>query len=49
LLAQAPARLIRAVWAAYEWEDGEPGAVDEDVILGRLLALNQERANTEKA
>jgi len=32
------------VWAAYGWDDPDPAAVDEDVILARLLALNQERA-----
>ena len=30
------------VWAAYGWV--APATVDEDIILGRLLALNQERA-----
>ncbi len=34
----------RAVWAAYGWEDAEPGAVTEDGILARLLALNTTRA-----
>ena len=39
------AALDRAVWAAYGWPDDEvPAEVEEDVILGRLLALNQERA-----
>ena len=34
-----------AVWDACGWPGEEvPGEVDEDVILGRLLALNQERA-----
>jgi hypothetical protein len=37
-------RLDRAVWTAYGWEDDEPGAVAEDEILARLLALNVERA-----
>jgi len=43
-LEQLHARLDRAVWAAYGWDDPDPAAVDEDVILARLLALNQERA-----
>lgn len=42
---QSPhAALDRAVWSAYGWPDDEvPGEVEEDVILGRLLALNAER------
>jgi hypothetical protein len=44
-LANAHAALDRAVWAAYGWPAGEaPGEVAEDVILSRLLALYQERA-----
>ena len=43
-LAQLHERLDRAVWAAYGWDDPEPAAVEEDVILSRLLALNLERA-----
>lgn len=40
------ATLDRAVWDAYGWPADEiPAEVDEDVILGRLLALNLERAN----
>jgi hypothetical protein len=42
-LAMLHADLNRAVWAAYEWEDADPAAVAEDVILGRLLALNSDR------
>jgi type II restriction/modification system DNA methylase subunit YeeA len=42
-LANAHAALDRAVWAAYGWDDPDPGAVDEDTILSRLLALNGER------
>jgi type II restriction/modification system DNA methylase subunit YeeA len=42
-LANAHADLDRAVWAAYGW-DGEPGAATDEEILGRLLALNGERA-----
>jgi type II restriction/modification system DNA methylase subunit YeeA len=42
-LAQAHAALDRAVWAAYGWDDSDPAAVEEDVILARLLALNLER------
>jgi hypothetical protein len=35
----------RAVWAAYGWPDDEtPAEVAEDVILARLLALNEQRA-----
>ena len=44
-LANAHAALDRAVWDAYGWPDDEvPADVEEDVILGRLLALNGERA-----
>ncbi len=42
-LAQAHAALDRAVWAAYGWDDGDPVAVPEETILGRLLGLNGER------
>jgi hypothetical protein len=38
------AALDRAVWAAYGWDDPDPSAVDEDALLARLLALNQERS-----
>lgn len=37
------ASLDRAVWAAYGWDDPDPATTDEDTILDRLLALNQER------
>jgi hypothetical protein len=47
-LAQLHARLDRAVWSAYGWDDPEPAAVEEDVILSRLLALNLDRAGTEE-
>ena len=43
-LANAHARLDRAVWAAYGWDDHDPAAVDDETILTRLLALNLERA-----
>ena len=44
-LANAHARLDRAVWDAYGWPAVEvPAEVEEDVILSRLLALNGERA-----
>jgi len=43
-LANAHARLDRAVWAAYGWDDPDPAVVADDVILSRLLALNLERA-----
>jgi hypothetical protein len=43
-LSQLHDRLDRAVWSAYGWDDPDPSAVEEDVILGRLLALNLERA-----
>jgi hypothetical protein len=43
-LAQLHDRLDRAVCSAYGWDDPDPSAVEEDVILGRLLALNLERA-----
>jgi hypothetical protein len=43
-LQNAHAALDRAVWDAYGWpEDEVPAEVEEDVILSRLLALNQER------
>ncbi|MGI8483737.1 MAG: class I SAM-dependent DNA methyltransferase [Thermomicrobiales bacterium] len=44
-LANAHARLDRAVWEAYGWSDGDPSSVPEDVILSRLLDLNMERSN----
>ncbi len=43
-LAQAHARLDRAVWNAYGWDDPDPAAMVEDAILARLLALNLERS-----
>ena len=42
-LATAHAALDRAVWAAYGWDDDPEETTDEE-ILGRLLALNGERA-----
>ncbi len=39
------AALDRAVWAAYGWDDPDPATTEEDAILGRLLALNGERAS----
>jgi hypothetical protein len=45
-LANAHATLDHAVWDAYGWDDPEPATVAEDVILGRLLALNGERAES---
>jgi type II restriction/modification system DNA methylase subunit YeeA len=46
-LANAHAILDRAVWAAYGWPADEvPADVAEDVILSRLLELNQERATS---
>lgn len=40
------AELDRAVWDAYGWPAEEtPAEVEEDVVLGRLLALNLERAS----
>ncbi len=42
-LLHAHARLDRAVWNAYGWDDPDPAAVPEDEILARLLALNLER------
>ncbi len=43
-LVHAHARLDRAVWAAYGWDDPDPAATEEDAILARLLALNLERS-----
>ncbi len=40
----AHARLDRAVWAAYGWDDPDPAATEEDTLLARLLSLNLERA-----
>ena len=45
-LVQAHARLDRAVWAAYGWDDPDPATVDAETILARLLALNLARAGT---
>jgi hypothetical protein len=45
-LAHAHARLDRAVWAAYGWDDLDPAITPEDAILSRLQALNLERAAT---
>jgi type II restriction/modification system DNA methylase subunit YeeA len=43
-LRNAHAALDRAVWDAYAWPADEvPAEVEEDVILSRLLELNQER------
>lgn len=42
-LQNAHAKLDRAVWDAYGWPTGEVPA-EVDVILSRLLELNQERA-----
>jgi type II restriction/modification system DNA methylase subunit YeeA len=45
-LAHAHARLDRAVWAAYGWDDDpDPATTPEDAILSRLLALNLDRAD----
>jgi hypothetical protein len=44
-LDNAHAALDRAVWDAYGWDDPDPATVAEDVILRRLLALNQERSD----
>lgn len=44
-LANLHARLDRAVWDAYGWDDDDPETVDEETILTRLLKLNGERAN----
>lgn len=48
-LQQAHNALDRAVWAAYGWEDTDPAVVAEDVILGRLLALNLSRSSVESS
>lgn len=45
-LAHAHAALDLAVWAAYGWDDAEPEATTDEEILGRLLALNRERASS---
>ncbi|MBA2520691.1 MAG: class I SAM-dependent DNA methyltransferase, partial [Chloroflexia bacterium] len=42
-LTQAHATLDRAVWVAYDWPDPDPESVPEEVILSRLLELNQTR------
>jgi type II restriction/modification system DNA methylase subunit YeeA len=46
-LRNAHAALDKAVWAAYGWDDPDPSTFEEDTILSRLLALNQERAARE--
>jgi hypothetical protein len=47
-LRNTHAALDWAVWGAHGWpEDEIPGEVEEDVILSRLLALNEERAGTQ--
>ncbi|WP_310386865.1 hypothetical protein [Roseateles sp.] len=43
-LAQAHAALDKAVAAAYGWPDVDPGALADDEVLRRLLALNLSRA-----
>lgn len=43
-LVMAHTALDRAVWAAYGWDDPDPATVEEETILSRLLALNQQRA-----
>jgi hypothetical protein len=44
-LQHAHAALDRAVWDAYGWPAEEvPADVEEEVILSRLLGLNQSRA-----
>ena len=48
-LAHLHAALDRAVQAAYGWDDPDPAAVPEDVILARLLALNLARAGAASA
>ncbi len=45
LHAIATAALDRAVWSAYDWDDPDPAAVAEDVILARLLTMNHERTS----
>jgi hypothetical protein len=45
-LAHAHAALDRTVWAAYGWDDADPEATTDEEILGRLLALNRERAGS---
>jgi type II restriction/modification system DNA methylase subunit YeeA len=48
-LTNVHAALDRAVWSAYTWPaEEDPASVDEDVILGRLLALNLERAKARE-
>jgi hypothetical protein len=43
-LVMAHATLVRAVWAAYGWDDPDLTTVEDDVTLSRLLALNQQGA-----
>ena len=48
-LANAHAALDEAVADAYGWgEDWRAGRLDDDEILARLFALNQERAAKQK-
>ncbi len=44
-LANLHVALDCAVWAAYGWDDPDPEVTEDDVILARLLALNEERAS----
>ncbi len=46
-LANVHARLDRAVWDAYGWDDLDSADVADDEILTRLLALNLERSTPE--
>lgn len=45
--SEAHARLDRSVWAAYGWDDPDPAHVDDETILTRLRALNEERAGAK--
>jgi hypothetical protein len=47
-ITHADATLDRGVWNAYGWSEVEvPARVEEDVILSRLLDLNQKRSVNE--
>jgi hypothetical protein len=46
-LANLHAALDRALWAAYGWED-DPAETSDEVILERLLALNELRVASDE-
>jgi hypothetical protein len=41
--------LDHAVWTVCGWDESQPDAMSDDETLGRLLALNQNRAGERVA